>query len=65
MPGCPPDPQAGAPSVDSSWIAARIFLELSEDAILERKPLDSFIEWFEQHGFLRAVEFTEKVAAIR
>ncbi len=50
-------------SVDSSWTAARIFLKLSE-AILERKPLDRFIEWFREHGFLRAVEFTEKVAAV-
>ncbi|HSK87376.1 MAG TPA: tetratricopeptide repeat protein, partial [Anaerolineales bacterium] len=48
-------------NVDSSWTSARIFLELSE-AILERKPLDRFIEWFKGHGFLRAVEFTEKVA---
>jgi hypothetical protein len=47
-------------NVDSSWTAARIFLELSE-AILERKPLDPFIAWFREHGFLRAVEFTEKV----
>ncbi|HET9912903.1 MAG TPA: adenylate/guanylate cyclase domain-containing protein [Anaerolineales bacterium] len=50
-------------NVDSSWTAARIFLELSE-AILERKPLDPFIAWFREHGFLRAVEFTEKIAAI-
>jgi len=50
-------------NVDSSWTSARIFLELSE-AILERKPLDRFIEWFKEHGFLRAVEFTEKVAAL-
>jgi hypothetical protein len=50
-------------NVDSSWTAARIFLELGE-AILERKPLDPFLAWFKEHGFLRAVEFTEKVAAI-
>ncbi len=50
-------------NVDSSWTAARIFLELGE-AILDRKPLDPFIEWFKDHGFLRAVEFTEKVAAM-
>jgi hypothetical protein len=51
-------------NVDSSWTAARIFLELSE-AIIERKPLDTFIEWFKEHGFLRAVEFTEKVDSVR
>ena len=50
-------------NVDSSWTAARIFLELSE-AILEHKPLDPFVAWFKEHGFLRAVEFTEKIVAI-
>ena len=50
-------------NVDSSWTAGRILLELSE-AIIERQPLNPFIEWFKEHGFIRAVEFTEKVAAI-
>ncbi len=50
-------------NVDESWTAARIFLELAE-AVIERKPLDSFVEWFKEHDFIRAVEFTEKVAAI-
>jgi tetratricopeptide (TPR) repeat protein len=50
-------------NVDSSWTAARIFLELGE-AILNRKPLEPFRQWFKEHGFLRAVEFTEKIDAV-
>ena len=56
--------QRARANVDSSWTAARIFLELSE-AVIGRKPLDPFIEWFKEHGFIRAVEFTEKVAGLR
>lgn len=50
-------------NVDASWTSARIFLELAE-AVIERKPLDPFIEWFKEHDFIRAVEFTQKIAAI-
>jgi hypothetical protein len=50
--------------VDASWTAARIFLELAE-TVLERKPLESLLTWFKEHNFIRAVQFTEKIAALK
>jgi class 3 adenylate cyclase/predicted ATPase len=50
-------------NVDASWTAARIFLELAE-TILKRKPLEPLMGWFREHHFIRAMQFTEKVAAM-
>jgi class 3 adenylate cyclase/tetratricopeptide (TPR) repeat protein len=47
-------------NVDESWVTARVSLELA-DAIVDGQPFDDKLNWFKTRGFIRWVDFIEKI----
>jgi class 3 adenylate cyclase/tetratricopeptide (TPR) repeat protein len=47
-------------NVDESWVTARLSLEIA-DAIVDGQPFKDKLDWFKTRGFIRWVEFIEKI----
>ena len=52
--------QRARQKADESWVTDRIWLDYAE-AVVNRQSCEKPVEWFRQHGLVRAVNFAERV----